>query len=87
MPPPDAVAEPETEPATPSADAQAADAVATEATLAAALPEASPPTAARYGSPHRHGQRQPSASARTRRPAPRPVGRRRVAAHGRRPGR
>ena len=31
MPPPDAVAEPETEPATPSADAQAADAVATEA--------------------------------------------------------
>lgn len=59
MPPPDAVAEPETEPATPSVDAQAADAVATEATLAAALPEASPPSTAETASaPPVTGQRQ-----------------------------
>ncbi len=61
MPPVDAVAEPEneTEPATPSADAQAADAVATEATLAAALPEASPPPPAETASaPPVAGQRQ-----------------------------
>ncbi len=58
-PPPDAVAEPETEPATPSVDAQAADAVATEATLAAALPEASPPSTAETASaPPVTGQRQ-----------------------------
>ena len=58
MPPPDAVAEPETEPATPSADAQAADAVATEATLAAALPEASPPSAESASASPVTGQRQ-----------------------------
>ncbi|MBC7205036.1 MAG: helix-turn-helix domain-containing protein [Methyloversatilis sp.] len=58
MPPPDAVAEPETEPATPSADAQAADAVATEATLAAALPEASPPPAESASASPVTGQRQ-----------------------------
>lgn len=57
MPPPDAVAE--TEPATPSVDAQAADAVTTEATLAAALPEASPPPPAETASvPPVAGQRQ-----------------------------
>lgn len=59
MPPSETVAEPETEPATPSADAQAADAVTTEATLAAALPEASPPPAAETaGAPPVAGQRQ-----------------------------
>lgn len=58
MPPPDAVAEPETEPATPSADAQSADAVATEATLAAALPEASPPPAESASASPVTGQRQ-----------------------------
>lgn len=59
MPPLDAVAEPETEPATPSVDAQAADAVTTEATLAAALPEATPPPAAETASaPPVAGQRQ-----------------------------
>lgn len=58
MPPPDAVAEPETESATPSADAQAADAVATEATLAAALPEASPPPAESASASPATGQRQ-----------------------------
>lgn len=57
MPPPDAVAEPE--PATPSVDAQATDAVTTEATLAAALPEATPPPAAETASaPPVAGQRQ-----------------------------
>ena len=59
MPPPDAVAEPEPEPATPSVDAQATDAVTTEATLAAALPEATPPPAAETASaPPVAGQRQ-----------------------------
>jgi cytoskeleton protein RodZ len=59
MPPPDAVAEPEPEPATPSVDAQAADAVTTEATLASALPEASPPPAAETANaPPVAGQRQ-----------------------------
>lgn len=50
MPPADVVTEPETEPAVPSADAQAADAVATEATLASALPEAAPPPVPESGS-------------------------------------
>lgn len=58
MPPPDAVAEPETEAATPSVDAQAADAVTTEATLAAALPDAPPPSAESAGVPPVTGQRQ-----------------------------
>jgi cytoskeleton protein RodZ len=58
MPPSDAVAEPETEPATPSTDAQASDAVATEATLAAALPDAPPPSAESAGVPPVTGQRQ-----------------------------
>ncbi|MDY0054758.1 MAG: DUF4115 domain-containing protein [Methyloversatilis sp.] len=60
MPPQDAVAQPETEPATPTADAQAADAVATEATLAAALPESSTPPAAESAAtaPPAAGQRQ-----------------------------
>lgn len=58
MPPSDAVAEPETEPATPSVDAQASDAVATEATLAAALPDAPPPSAESAGAPPVTGQRQ-----------------------------
>lgn len=58
MPPSDAVAEPQTEPATPSVDAQASDAVATEATLAAALPDAPPPSAESAGAPPVTGQRQ-----------------------------
>lgn len=56
----DAISQPEAEPAAPTADAQAADAVTTEATLAAALPESSTPPAAESAAtaPPVAGQRQ-----------------------------